>query len=369
MSAKPEPVIFVVDASVDITGALVAADREAQVLRGTASFVLVVPAENRVPDDQLTGFSEVLRLPMPQIRKSVRSLVAYFPQLWRTSRRLLAEMRRRDCRALQVNDFYLMHGAVLRLLGYRGTIVTWVRIDPGRFAILGRVWLRLAGWSSDRIVAVSHFISGRLPPRMDAIVAYEPCPAVEQSEPPPGRERRLVFVGNYIAGKGQDVAISAFHRIAEQYPAAGLCFYGRDMGLAKNRSYRAELEQQAFGGAGADRVAFHDALPELTPAYAGAYAALNLSENESFSLTCQEASARGLPVIATRSGGPAEIIDDGVTGFLVSVGDVDAIADRLRTLLDDPDLARTMGRRGALLIRERFPAQPFRDTLIEAFKL
>lgn len=56
-----------------------------------------------------------------------------------------------------------------------------------------------------------------------------------------------------------------------------------------------------------------------------------------------EAMAAGLPVLATPVGGIPEAVADGVEGFLVAPGDVDALAARLAQLLEDDALARRMG--------------------------
>jgi len=74
-------------------------------------------------------------------------------------------------------------------------------------------------------------------------------------------------------------------------------------------------------------------------------------------------------VIATNCGGPAEIVEDGKTGYLVPVGDVDAVAERMRRLLADPGLARSMGRMGRQLMHERFPADRFAAALADIFRL
>jgi glycosyltransferase involved in cell wall biosynthesis len=57
-----------------------------------------------------------------------------------------------------------------------------------------------------------------------------------------------------------------------------------------------------------------------------------------------EGMAAGRPVVATRVGHVASIIDDGVEGFLIAPGDVPALADRLTRLLTNADLAASMGR-------------------------
>jgi L-malate glycosyltransferase len=354
-----KPVVFIIDASVGITGALVAARREAELLADSADFVLVVPRECAVPDSALTAFSEVLRLPMPQFRKTPASILGFAPRLSASSLHILRELRRRNCERVQINDFYLLHGAILRLLGFRGRIATWIRIDALRYGALSKPLLAAARRSSDAMVAVSRFIQSRLASTLHTTLVYESRSPEPHRSASPEAERRLVYVANYIRGKGQDDAIAAFERVAEPYPDARLCFVGGDMGLDKNRAFRTELEQRAKRGPAAGQIEFAESVDDLTPIYTGAFAALNFSASESFSLTCQDASAFGLPLIATRSGGPQEIIDDGATGFLVPVGDVDAMADRLERLLADRQLAADMGRRGRELVGERFRPEVF----------
>jgi L-malate glycosyltransferase len=70
------------------------------------------------------------------------------------------------------------------------------------------------------------------------------------------------------------------------------------------------------------------------------------SRAEGLSNAIMEAMAARLPVVATRAGGNPELVEDGVTGFVVPVGDAAQMADRLIDLLSDPERAREMGRRG-----------------------
>lgn len=65
-----------------------------------------------------------------------------------------------------------------------------------------------------------------------------------------------------------------------------------------------------------------------------------------------EAMAAGLPVIATRVGGIPELIDDGVEGYLVAPGDVEALADRIARLIRDPSERQRMGKRGQVKARK-----------------
>jgi glycosyltransferase involved in cell wall biosynthesis len=70
-----------------------------------------------------------------------------------------------------------------------------------------------------------------------------------------------------------------------------------------------------------------------------------LSIEEGMALVIAQAMAMGLPVIATPNSGAAELINDGVEGFLVPPRDVDAVAEKLRLLANDISLRREMGRR------------------------
>lgn len=69
------------------------------------------------------------------------------------------------------------------------------------------------------------------------------------------------------------------------------------------------------------------------------------SEQESFGLAALEAMACEVPVIASRVGGLPEVVDDGETGFLSSVGDVDKMATDVVRLLNDAEFRRAMAKR------------------------
>lgn len=83
------------------------------------------------------------------------------------------------------------------------------------------------------------------------------------------------------------------------------------------------------------------------------------SEQESFGLTAIEALAMETPVVATRCGGPEEIIEDGVTGFLVPVKDPRAMADAIVRLLLEPKLASCLGISGRKHVVEQFGVQRY----------
>ena len=70
------------------------------------------------------------------------------------------------------------------------------------------------------------------------------------------------------------------------------------------------------------------------------------SEVETQGLTTLEAAATGLPVVAARAGATPEMVEDGISGYLVAPGNSDGMADRLVWLLQNPAQAKAMGKRG-----------------------
>src|SRR5207247_9173249 len=83
------------------------------------------------------------------------------------------------------------------------------------------------------------------------------------------------------------------------------------------------------------------------------------SFQECLPLVILEAMSSSLPVVATGQGGIPDLVEDGVTGFLVPVGDAAAVADRLATLIQQPGLRATMGDKGRERFLERFTLDRF----------
>lgn len=78
------------------------------------------------------------------------------------------------------------------------------------------------------------------------------------------------------------------------------------------------------------------------------------SDEEGFGMVVIEAMACGVPVVATRCGGPDGIIADGIDGFLVPRDDAAAMAERMEKLLTDAELNRAMGQRARTTVEQRY---------------
>lgn len=81
------------------------------------------------------------------------------------------------------------------------------------------------------------------------------------------------------------------------------------------------------------------------------------SYGEGLPMSLLEAMANGIPVVSTHVGGIPETVEDGVDGFLINPGDVEALVDRLDRLLSDRDSATAMGHAARAKILQRFSTE------------
>jgi phosphatidylinositol alpha 1,6-mannosyltransferase len=102
---------------------------------------------------------------------------------------------------------------------------------------------------------------------------------------------------------------------------------------------------------------------QLARTYASLDMFVHSGPHETFGQTLQEAAASGLPVVAPAAGGPLDLVDHEVTGFLVKPGDGAAIAAAAARLAADPGLRAAQGRAGQRCVQGRTWAA-LGDTLI-----
>lgn len=151
------------------------------------------------------------------------------------------------------------------------------------------------------------------------------------------KERRdLCAVGRMDADKCFEDIISAFSIVHKLFPTVKLDMYG-------DGPVRAKLEQQAERLGIASVVIFHGKCKTIIEEYSKHKIFLMASRVEGFPNVLLEAMASGCAcVVANCDFGPAELINDGINGFLVPVHDVGLMVQYIRTLLDDQVLCENV---------------------------
>lgn len=174
-------------------------------------------------------------------------------------------------------------------------------------------------------------------------------PARYGTAPRPAFSGHVCFVGRLDAVKGVPLLLEAFAANRPRHPDARLTIVG-------DGPARAALEAQAQGLGLAGAVRFTGYLDEAAVA-----ALLETSDMlvlpsfaEGLPVVLMEALASLIPVIATQVAGVSELVQDGVSGFIVPPGDVETLALRLDRLLSDPALCAAMGAAGRARVEAEF---------------
>lgn len=191
------------------------------------------------------------------------------------------------------------------------------------------------------MTAVSEWLaSGAREIGSDKPITVAPMPVdVARFEPNLGnRSKSVLFVGRLNEQKGAADLLAAATTIASD---ATVDFVG-------DGPLRPQLEATARQQGIGSRVRWHGALPQsaVVSLYRQASVVAIPSREEGLGLVAVEAQLTGTPVVAYRSGGVTELVDDGTTGILTPVGDVSALAGSINALLADPSRARRMGSEG-----------------------
>jgi glycosyltransferase involved in cell wall biosynthesis len=227
---------------------------------------------------------------------------------------------------------------------------------PYRIACQGESWRRFyedeLGVPPDRCVVIENW------------VATEEYLAVGAARThAPSAEVRAVFMGRVERNKGIFELIEAIDRLVREGgsgPTIQLVIAGDGSDLEEARrdvSARGLEANIRFAGwvDGAEKLAlFGSAGIFLLPSHA-----------EGLPNAMIEAMATGLPVVVTPVGSVTDVVEDGVSGLVVPVGDPGALAIAIRRLVGDPELRSRMGGAGFRVARERFGAERAADRLIE----
>jgi glycosyltransferase involved in cell wall biosynthesis len=188
---------------------------------------------------------------------------------------------------------------------------------------------------------------GWLPDQAAGSVCYEPEDVARLAD-----AVILLYVGRFTAVKRLDLLIEAFGRARKcATERAALILVGGHPGEWEGEHPAQIAERRDVGGVFLAGWYEQQDLPEF---FAAADAVVISSDREQFGQVLIEGMACGRPAIATRSLGPATIIEDGETGWLTPRGDPDALAGAIGHVVDDRGERTRRGERARKVACERF---------------
>lgn len=153
--------------------------------------------------------------------------------------------------------------------------------------------------------------------------------------------RRILFVGIDWERKGGPLLVRAFRKVLDLMPDAQLTIVGCSPTIdVPNCEVLGRLP-----------------LNELGAHYGRSAVFCMPTQNEPFGVVFLEAFEHRLPVVATNIGALPDVVQEGVSGYLVETEDVDALADRLHRLLRSPELCKRFGKSGYAHVQSRYTWQ------------
>lgn len=185
---------------------------------------------------------------------------------------------------------------------------------------------------------------------------------VSEQVRPDGSGLVVVSGGNLIPLKGHDVLLRAMPEVVKRFPGVTLLLVGsgrlagaldtqiRELGLEKN-------------------VKRCGSLSKLWPrVVCAADLLVHPSWSEAFGLVVAEAHACAVPVVATRVGGVPEVVEDGVTGYLVDSGNSSGLSRHMIELLENPARRRGMGIAGRARVDHLFAIERTSEQYLKLFR-
>ena len=164
------------------------------------------------------------------------------------------------------------------------------------------------------------------------------------------KEDVIVAAGRLDENKNHAMLIHAFAKIAAEYPNTKLVIYGEGESREK---LEALVEEKQL----ADRISMPGSVTDIADRICKARIFTLTSNTEGMPNSIMEAMALVIPVISTDCpcGGPATLIEDGVNGLLVPVGDAFALSDAFRKILSDVEFAEKLGENAYNITKELNP--------------
>jgi lipopolysaccharide/colanic/teichoic acid biosynthesis glycosyltransferase len=182
------------------------------------------------------------------------------------------------------------------------------------------------------------------------------------------QDKIVGFVGRLVREKGLLELIEAVKEVAKVLPDTRLVLVGETLDGDRDQKAKQALRQAIEQDGLQDRVVFTGFVEDIPRVMAAIDLFVLPSYREGMPRTIIEAMACGKPVVATNIRGCREEVVHGVTGMLVPVKDAASLAEAMKSVLSNPDLAQEMGRAGQQRAVEMFDERTVLDRQMEAYR-
>lgn len=189
-------------------------------------------------------------------------------------------------------------------------------------------------------------------------------PVAPVREPVVGRTLRIALPGRMGCRKGYDVFLETCRVLREEGVVFEAWFAGGGWS-----SEREQVQAREFIRAHhlESVVSDLDLLPDISHLYEQMDVLLLTSRRDPLPRVIMEAMCHGIPVVATRVDGIPEMVEDGVTGLLVSSEDAAGFAAAVKRLLEDEPLRRQMGAAGRERAKKLFSPDTYREQMMAIY--
>lgn len=300
-------------------------------------------------------------------------------------RHIVNLIRERDIRLVHTNSNMILEGALAaRLAGIPHLFLAHIDFQPNlpmyqRFPLDAASFAHLMGDLSSGILAVSGHVRDSLCPPLSPERITVVNNGLEMARYDDALSRRdgslrqelglsdeaviITAAGRITHDKGFDLLVEAAGQLIPAHPNAVFLICGP----TDSPEYQASLERRISDLGLNGRVRLLGGRNDLPRVLAQSDVFMLSSRREGHPYVLLEAMACNLPAIASRCGGVDETVVEGVTGYIVPIGDVDALAQCLLTLIDDPALRKRMGQAAGERVREKFTAERTAQGLFDMY--